>query len=167
MINFQSPKTPKNRRFIAVDLENIVRSPRPTLALAISEAYKIQSLLKIQDSDLVVVAGACGNALVVGHVATQLHGQARCRNGRDGADLALLEDLIQLPAQSLKSKTMPINEIVIASGDHIFAEYAKRKKSLGIFITVLAYRQSLSFELAQACNRVIYLDQNEINQLAA
>ncbi len=160
-------KTPKNRRLFVVDIENASRSSRLNLATADYLATKIVSILKIEVCDLVVVAGACGNALMVNHVASRLHGQARYRNGKDGADIALLDHLAQTVSQCSKSKETFISEVIIVSGDHIFSKAVEELRQKGIFTTVVAYRNTLSRSLAKACNRIIYLDLNEVNEKAA
>jgi len=160
-------KTPKNRRLFVIDLENAACSSRPNFAMADYFATKIVSILKIEVSDLVVVAGACGNALMVNHVASRLHGQARYRNGKDGADIVLLQHLEQTVAQTSKSTETSISEVIIVSGDHIFEKAVKDLRQKGIFTTVVAYRKTLSRSLANVCNRIIYLDLNEVNEQAA
>ena len=160
-------KTPKNRRLLVIDLENAACSSRPNLARTDYLTAKIVSILKIEASDLVVVAGACGNALMVNHVASQLHGQARYRNGKDGADIALLEHLDQTVQQSSRSKETSISEVIVVSGDHIFEKAVKELRQKGISTTVVAYRKTLSRSLANVCNRIIYLDLNEVNEQAA
>ena len=167
MLDSQHQKSHINRRFIAVDLENITQSAKPSLATSRREICKIREILDIKPSDLVVVAGSCGNALVVGEAATELHGQARCRKGKDGADLALLDDLYNLPKTCVRSRRSPITEIVIASGDHIFSRHVKVLRKSGIYTTVISYRESLSQALFEACDRVIYLDVNELQEQAA
>ena len=163
----QPLKTHKNRRLFVIDLENAACSSRPNLVMADYFATKIVSILKIEVSDLVVVAGACGNALMVNHVASRLHGQARYRNGKDGADIALLQHLEQTVAQTSKSTETSISEVIIVSGDHIFEKAVKDLRKKGIFTTVVAYRKTLSRSLANVCNRIIYLDLNEVNEQAA
>jgi hypothetical protein len=160
-------KTTKTRRLFVIDLENAACSSRPNFAMADYFATKIVSILKIEVSDLVVVAGACGNALMVNHVASRLHGQARYRNGKDGADIALLQHLEQTVAQTSKSTETSISEVIIVSGDHIFEKAVKDLRQKGIFTTVVAYRKTLSRSLANVCNRIIYLDLNEVNEQAA
>jgi len=163
----QPLKTPKNRRLFVIDLENAACSSRPNFAMADYFATKIVSILKIEVSDLVVVAGACGKALMVNHVASRLHGQARYRNGKDGADIVLLQHLEQTVAQTSKSTETSISEVIIVSGDHIFEKAVKDLRQKGIFTTVVAYRKTLSRSLANVCNRIIYLDLNEVNEQAA
>jgi len=167
MTYMQPLKTPKNRRLFVIDLENAACSSRPNFAMADYFATKIVSILKIEVSDLVVVAGACGNALMVNHVASRLHGQARYRNGKDGADIVLLQHLEQTVAQTSKSTETSISEVIIVSGDHIFEKAVKDLRQKGIFTTVVAYRKTLSRSLANVCNRIIYLDLNEVNEQAA
>ncbi len=163
----QPLKTHKNRRLFVIDLENAACSPRLNFAMVDYFATKIVSILKIEASDLVVVAGACGNALMVNHVASRLHGQARYRNGKDGADIALLDHLAQTVNQCSKSKETSISEVIIVSGDHIFGKAVKELRQKGVFTTVVAYRTTLSRSLANVCNRIIYLDLNEVNEQAA
>ena len=160
-------KTPKTRRLFVIDVENATRSSRPNLARTDYLTAKIVSILKIEASDLVVVAGSCGNALVVNHVASQLHGQARYRNGKDGADIALLEHLDQTVQQSSRSKETSISEVIVVSGDHIFSRAVEDLRQKGISTTVVAYRNTLSHSLASVCDRVIYLDLNEVHEQAA
>jgi hypothetical protein len=160
-------KTPKNRRLFIIDIENATRSSRLSLTSADNLATKIVSIFKIETCDLVVVAGACGNALMVNYVACRLHGQARYRNGKDGADMALLDHLAQTVSQCSKSKETSISEVIIVSGDHIFGKAVKELRQKGIFTTVVAYRNTLSRSLANVCNRIIYLDLNEVNEQAA
>ena len=160
-------KAPKTRRLFVIDIENATRSSRPNLPRTDYLATKIVSILKIEASDLVVVAGACGNALMVNHVAGRLHGQARYRNGKDGADIALLDHLAQTVNQCSKSKETSISEVIIVSGDHIFGKAVEELRQKGVFTTVVAYRKTLSRSLANVCNRVIYLDLDEVNEQAA
>ena len=160
-------KSPKYRRIIAIDIENVTCASRPNFLAAKYAADKINSILKIENSDLVVVAGSCGNALTVNYVAKRLHGQARYRNGKDGADIALLDHLEQTVQQCSKSTKTAISEVIIVSGDHIFSKTVKDFRLNGIYTTVMAYRKTLSHSLAKVCDRVIYLDLNEVNEQAA
>ena len=160
-------KAPKTRRLFVIDVENATRSPRLKISTTNFFIARVCSIFEISASDLVVVAGSCGNALMVNHVASQLHGQARYRNGKDGADIALLEHLDQTVQQSSKSKETSISEVIVVSGDHIFSKAVEELRQKGISTTVVAYRNTLSHSLASVCDRVIYLDLNEVNEQAA
>ena len=89
------------------------------------------------------------------------------RLAQDGADIALLQHLEQTVAQTSKSTETSISEVIIVSGDHIFEKAVKDLRQKGIFTTVVAYRKTLSRSLANVCNRIIYLDLNEVNEQAA
>ena len=83
------------------------------------------------------------------------------------ADVALLDHLAQTVNQCSKSKETSISEVIIVSGDHIFGKAVKELRQKGVFTTVVAYRTTLSRSLANVCNRIIYLDLNEVNEQAA
>ena len=70
------------------------------------------------------------------------------RKGRDGADLAL-ENVL-----SNENVEERFSEVVIVSGDGLFASQAARLKSLGVKVTVDARARQLSRFLAFSCSTV-------------
>jgi hypothetical protein len=80
------------------------------------------------------------------------HAHYRIRSGPDGADLALLD--------VLRNENVParFTHVAIGSGDHMFAEEAARLAAVGIWVTVISRRRSLSRRLELAAREVIYLD---------
>ena len=88
----------------------------------------------------------------------QLWGPLRLRpaQGPDGADLRLIEDAESfIPAQESRSR---FTDVIIGSGDHIFAPLAFRFQKAGITVhTVVPSPKSLSFDLRAATNGCIWL----------
>ncbi len=153
---------PGQRSLVAIDLENAASSPRVCLEWAKKIGPFLKDLLQLKVEDLVYVAGSPGNGLAVCTVAHDLHGQARTKRGENGADLALLDALETIPASALSSSDAPIKEIVIVSGDGIFADVARRFRAMGLSVVGVSRRRSMSRALADACTRVVYLDGRSV-----
>ena len=79
------------------------------------------------------------------------------QEGHDGADLALER---VLSGENVENR---FSEVVIVSGDGLFAEQAARLKSLGLKVTVDARARQLSRFLAFSCSTVRFAP----NDLAA
>lgn len=156
----ENPDTPIPRHLVAVDLENLAGAPLVAVDWARGIGPCLTSLLGLAPRDLVYVAGAPRNGMAVCTVAGDLHGQARTKRGKNGADLVLIEALESTPESALHSSTAPIGQVVIASGDGIFTNAARRFRRLGLEVVVVARRASLHRALATACTRVIHLDDH-------
>ena len=70
------------------------------------------------------------------------------RDGPDGADLALLDAGDWRPEERF-------SKVVIGSGDHIFAAYARRLRSAGVEVIVVSRPESLAYELRRAASTVM------------
>lgn len=68
--------------------------------------------------------------------------------GQDGADRALLEVAYE---ENVEKR---YNKVVIASGDHIFAEAAESLQNLGVKVKVFARAVFISVILRASCNEV-------------
>ncbi len=75
--------------------------------------------------------------------------------GLDGADLALLSAI-----QSDRFRAN-VDNLILVSGDHIFAETVKALKLSGIATTVVARHSSLSNQLRKAATHIHYLPNTE------
>jgi hypothetical protein len=75
------------------------------------------------------------------------------RSGPDGADLALLDVIV---GESVEER---FSGVVIASGDGRFADEAARLGSLGIVVTVVSTRRSLSRRLELAAGQLVIFDE--------
>jgi hypothetical protein len=74
------------------------------------------------------------------------------RSGRDGADLALLDVLLE------ESVAERFSHVVVASGDGIFTDPVSRLGRHGVHVTVVANRGQLSRRLELAAAAVVYFD---------
>jgi hypothetical protein len=78
------------------------------------------------------------------------------RSGQNGADLALLQVLV---GESVATR---FNQVVIVSGDGIFAYEAARLQAAGVGVTVVTGRGALSRQLGFAVGDVRYLEPIEV-----
>ncbi len=150
--------TPNPRHLVAIDLENLAGTPRVPPAWAKEIGPFLTGLLRLRAEDLVYVAGSPNNGMAVCTVAGDLHGQARTKRGKNGADLVLLDALETIPESALSSPDAPIDMVVIASGDGIFTQVARRFRDRGLTVIGVSRRRSMHRALAAACTRVVYLD---------
>ena len=154
-----SPQRTSNpRHLVAIDLENLAGTPYVSPNWAKDIGPFLTGLLHLQAEDLVYVAGSPSNGMAVCTVAGDLHGQARTKRGKNGADLVLLDALETIPESALYSPDAPIDVVVIASGDGIFTQVARRFRDRGLTVVGVSRRHSMHRALAAACTRVVYLD---------
>lgn len=78
------------------------------------------------------------------------------RSGPDGADLALLEVI------DTENVGQRFERVVIASGDHIFAQAAAMLQAAGVHVVVVSRVESLSLELRFAVRDVRRLDPESV-----
>jgi hypothetical protein len=143
----------RKRRYFLVDVENPTRGAQATL----EEVAAFWALLKAQAPGIAprdhVVIGASRS--VTRKYRTALHG-ANVKwvvgaNAPDAADRALLG------AIDLHRVARDYDELVIVSGDHAFAELARRARRFGLSVQVVTaehplQRSMLSSELADAAD---------------
>ncbi|NNC12120.1 NYN domain-containing protein [Planctomonas sp. JC2975] len=80
--------------------------------------------------------------------------RVRVRSGDNGADLELLDVLL---TEHLEDR---FDEVVLVSGDGIFADAVARLSGLGTKATVASWSSSLSARLRLAADDVTYLDDD-------
>ncbi len=158
--------TSNPRHLVAIDLENLAGTPYVSPDWAKDIGPFLTSLLHLQVEDLVYVAGSPSNGMAVCTVAGDLHGQARTKRGKNGADLVLLDALETIPESALSSPYAPIDVVVIASGDGIFTRAARRFCDQGLTVIGVSRRGSMNGALAAACTRVVYLDNPTTDETA-
>jgi hypothetical protein len=138
------------RRLHLVDIENLAGARRPTLR-QVSRARRLYlERLRFAPMDQVEVASS--HLTLVNAAVGWPHAHYRARSGPDGADLALLDVLRH------EDVARRFSHVAIGSGDHLFAEEAARLGALGVWVTVVSLKHSLSPHLALAAREVIYLD---------
>ena len=138
------------RRLHLVDIENLAGDSLPGL----SQVREVRELytwcLPFGAMDQVEVASS--HLTLVNAGLGWPHAHHRARSGPDGADLALLD--------VLRNENVParFTHVAIGSGDHVFVEEVARMAAVGVWVTVVSRRCSLSRRLELAACEVIYLD---------
>jgi NAD(P)H-hydrate repair Nnr-like enzyme with NAD(P)H-hydrate epimerase domain len=147
--------SPSVRRTLhTVDVENLMLGgPLRTEEVAELHRRYCASVGVGTDAHVVVATSAASSVVDAGL------GWGTCRllfrNGRDGADQALLDVLLT------EHVAERYDAVVIGSGDHAFAVAARYLRNLGVHVTVVvANRKSLSNALRKEADRVIVLDQS-------
>ena len=138
------------RRLHLVDIENLAGSRRPTLGQVSRARHLYLERIGFEAMDQVEVASS--HLTLVNAAVGWPHAHYRARSGPDGADLALL-DVLQHEDVARR-----FTRVVIGSGDHLFAAEAARLAALGVWVTVVSRKHSLSPRLALAAHDVIFLD---------
>lgn len=135
------------RKAIAIDIENMVGGSDAD-AGTFATAWRVitKHALSIRPGDLVVVASGTHAAPRVMSALVGESVQLRWRGGIDGADLALIE-FFDLPHTAGRW-----SQLVIASGDHVFAPLARQARELGMSTHQIIGRGRCSGELWQACD---------------
>lgn len=142
-----------NRRYVLVDVENPTCGAKATTGqVAAFWTVFTQQVPGVAPNDHVVVGAGRG---VARRYRAAIHG-ANVKwvvgaDTPDGADRALLA------AIDLRRVARDFDELVIVSGDHAFADLARRARGLGLTVQVVTaehpeQRSMLSRELAAAAN---------------
>lgn len=137
------------RRIVVVDIENVVGGAVTAAELVHWARQLIEATLALEEDDLVVVGTSGVSLLEVG--CHWSHVRRVVRNGRDGADL----ELLQVLAENIAAR---FDRVVIVSGDHIFADVAAELAGSGVDVTVAAFSDTLSRRLALAAHHVVLFD---------
>lgn len=142
-------KRPANqRRIVLVDVENVVGGSAEVHDHVTWAKATVERLVSVRSGDLVVVG--CGPDGLVDLGCAWTHVRYVMRSGPDGADLALLDVLGENIARRF-------TEIVLVSGDGIFADAVAGLAAQGVHTTVIAHRDGLSRRLELAARSVIFL----------
>jgi hypothetical protein len=140
------------RALHVVDIENLAGAAIPTLAMVAEVQVRYLNLLRLGVEDQVVLAASHRGLLNAG--LGWPHARYRVRSGQDGADLELIDVLEH------ENVAARFDHVVIGSGDGGFSPVAAGLAALGLRITVVSRRKSLSAGLARVAGDVIYLDGN-------
>lgn len=140
-----------DRTHVVIDLENLCGGSDSVSARSAGTYRALAEVVPFHRSQVVVAVGV--NAWSQSPMLGFEWPQARFLVGRgiNGADLRLVEDLIDEPQAQRSAR------VVIASGDGLFAEPALRLRSRGISVSVVAVAHSLSRRLREAASEVLYL----------
>lgn len=140
-----------DRAHVVVDLENVCGGSEAVASRSLRAYGAVSSIIPVQPAQVVVAVG-----IHAWTTSPQLGFQwpnARFLVGRgvDGADMRLMEDLLEEP-QARRS-----SNVTIVSGDGRFASAARELRSYGVDVLVAAHAHNLSRRLRDAASRVVYL----------
>ena len=141
------------RRFVAMDIENINGGAVSCQCDADSAWSEVAAAIDLTPGEQVVLGVGPSSLLAAG----TSHPEARVVMGRglSGADHALIEVLDE---ENLAAR---FDEIVIVSGDGIFAEVASRLASQGAVVTIVAREGHLSKRLRFAAGEVVIIPDHK------
>ena len=147
-----SLKGDKGRTVHLIDAENLLGSPRFTAQEARQLEIRYRAKIGIADSDQVIVASSHLSAPSL-WFGWSPEARRMVRSGRDGADLELVSVVTR------EHLARRCSNVVIASGDGIFAAVAAQLQKNGCRVSVVcANRASLSTRLALAVRDIHFLD---------
>lgn len=133
-----------HRTIHLIDVENLAGEPRPSAGQIDDVRKEYETAVRVGSEDHVVVAVNHGAAREVGWTWP---GRLIPRSGPDGADLALIDVL------SHETVAHRFDEVVIASGDRIFAPFVAGLTRAGTAVRVVSRPESLSRRLFLAGGR--------------
>lgn len=138
-----------HHRVVLADVENLLGTANPSVQEVVEIRQDVLDLLgNIDDTHFEI---ACSH-----HAAAAVRfgfpeGRHQWRSGENGADLALIDVLIH---ENIIGR---FDEVVIASGDGIFAAWAAALAGAGIRCTVISRRDSVSSHLGLAAHTTLFL----------
>jgi hypothetical protein len=137
----------QGRRLQLVDIENLAGGAglAPDVYRRVWHIYRHYALTT-RPGDQVVLAGSRRTVRAAAPALLGEPVQWRVRDGKDGADLALLE------YADLRHAVRRFSTLVIASGDHIFADLARAAGDAGMRTHQIIGRGFASIDLWRACD---------------
>lgn len=140
-------RSESSRKLIVVDIENAVGSGVVTAKSCKMVMDRIARTHKPQDGDLIVL-GVSHPRNFVAVKEWDMSARVVAKWGHDGADLAL-EGVLE--NENVENR---FTDVVVVSGDGLFANQVRRLRSLGLGVTVDARITQLSRTLAFSCTSV-------------
>jgi NYN domain len=146
------------RRIVLVDIENVVGGSSALCDHVLWAKEVVEECISARPDDQVVVGVAPAGLLDLACAWTRV--RYVMRPGLDGADLVLLEVLGENIADRFA-------EVVLVSGDGIFADAVAELASQGVCTTVVAHPDALSRRLELAADAVRFLPDRPAPQPAS
>lgn len=140
----------RGRRLVVVDIENVSGGALVTKAMADWARAVVEAALQISDGEQVVI----GTSHMGMFNAADAWPSARVkvRSGENGADLELLD---VLGTEHVEER---FDEVLLISGDGVFADAVAHLGRCGVKVTVAAWSTSMSARLRLAAGCIVYLD---------
>lgn len=146
----QKKRALQGRRLVLVDIENVVGGAVVTREMAEWGRSVIEAALSVAEGEQVVI-GTCHLGLFNAKSAWS-RARVKVRSGENGADMELLDVLTK------EDIDRRFDEIVVVSGDGIFADAVAELAARGVRVTVASWVESLSAKLRLAADHTVYLD---------
>ena len=156
MTKSNSSQSTSHRRLVLADVENLLGTGDPTEQAVVQIRQDLLDVIGDVSHTLFEVASSHHAAAAVSFGFPE--GRHHWRSGPNGADLALL-GVFESDWQVGR-----FDEVVIASGDGIFAEVAAAVAASGVVCTVITRRAGLSARLAMAASAIIFLGDPIIDE---
>lgn len=150
----------------AVDIENATRKSTPSEVDAVDLAWRLARIFP-EPAELTFVGSSPRNVFAAHRFTETMSGANRCRSGRNGADLVIIDWLEEVMQQNLRNPLFPITQVRILSGDGIFTSIIKKLRASTIDVTVVAYRETINHSLYHVVDRIVFLDDNYVIDRAA
>ena len=148
-----STKKPlRGRRLIAVDIENVVGGAAISSGEVSWAKAALQNLVEIEPPDQVVITTSHVGLLTVGCAWPNL--RYVVGTGPNGAD----EQLLAVLAEDIPRR---FDDVVLVSGDGIFAPAVAHLVAAGVTVEVVAHPDGLSARLRLAASRVSYIPRRD------
>jgi len=147
-----------SRKIVLLDIENMLFGAHNTERFR-DRSREILALAEARRPTDMVIVG-CNPALAFTARSVFPRSQIVTGKGKDGADEALI-DMIDLEHAASR-----FNELVIVSGDHVFAPVAHAARQLGLSVRVVAPRHGLSTALRVYADTTVLLSQDVLDDEA-
>ena len=142
---------PEGRKLHLVDIENLCGGSHVAGGTVEDKLDEYDEVAAVLGVDHMIVA--CGPQLVLPTKGCRSGAQVLVGRGIDGADMALLS------AASVADLARRFDEVVIASGDHIFRALAVGLRLSGVAVTVVSRASALSADLAAVAGRIVFMSE--------
>ncbi|MCL2882469.1 MAG: hypothetical protein FWF45_06250 [Coriobacteriia bacterium] len=153
----EAPHPVKKPKLYLIDIENLANGAT-SLQSVIFLRETIMKCIPVELDDVVVIGTGF---YFIASIVKDVWPQAQCiiREGNDGADHALLRELCLRDLSCFSG-------VVIASGDHIFAEEVARLLLEGFSVTVVSNKRNASHLLQKTGAQMIGIgDENQASHI--
>ena len=140
----------RGRRYVVVDIENVAGGAVMTREMAEWARAVVETAVCVVDGEQVVIGTS--HAGLFNAKDTWRCARVEARSGENGADLELLDILT---TERVEER---FDEVVLVSGDGLFADVVAHLGRCGVKVTVASWSTSMSARLRLAAGRVVYMD---------
>lgn len=142
---------PEGRKLHLVDIENLCGGSHIDDRMVPVKMDEYDVAAGVDEVDHMIMA--CSPQLVLPSKSCRRGAQVLVGRGVDGADDALLS------AVAVEDIARRFDEVVIASGDHIFRTLAIALRLSGVAVTVVSRASALAGDLAAVAGKVVYMSE--------